>query len=113
RDMANEHDFVFCATRWIGLSEEDIANAVSVLGDLSRFPSIADRLQQGILDTLFLGRLMIAGDGLASNPAFQSQGMSVIDIRELFFDGNSEGGIVGGAATAVAQDWTRAAIGVP
>ena len=113
RDMANEHDFVFCATRWIGLSEEDIANAVSVLGDLSRFPSIADRLQQGILDTLFLGRLMIAGDGLASNPAFQSQGMSVIDTRELFFDGNSEGGIVGGAATAVAQDWTRAAIGVP
>ena len=113
RDMANEHDFVFCATRWIGLSEEDIANAVSVLGDLSRFPSIADRLQQGILDTLFLGRLMIAGDGLASNPAFQSQGMPVIDTRELFFDGNSEGGIVGGAATAVAQDWTRAAIGVP
>ncbi|HKF91092.1 MAG TPA: hypothetical protein VKC52_06385, partial [Acidimicrobiia bacterium] len=46
RDMANEHNFVFCATRWIGLSEEDIGNAVSVLGDISRFPTIADRLQQ-------------------------------------------------------------------
>jgi hypothetical protein len=112
RAMANEHNFVYCATRWIGLSQEDIGNAVSVLGDLSRFPTIADRLQQGILDTLFLGRLMIAGGGFASNPAFQSQGKSVIDTKELFFDGNSEGGIMGGAATAVAQDWTRAVIGV-
>jgi hypothetical protein len=112
RAMANEHNFVYCATKWIGLSQEDIGNAVSVLGDLSRFPTIADRLQQGILDTLFLGRLMIAGGGFASNPAFQSQGKSVIDTKELFFDGNSEGGIMGGAATAVAQDWTRAVIGV-
>jgi hypothetical protein len=113
RDMANEHNFVFCATRWIGLSEEDIGNAVSVLGELSRFPTIADRLQQGVLDTLFLGRLMITHDGFVSDPAFQGNGMPVIDTRELFYDGNSEGGIMGGAATAVAQDWTRAVIGVP
>ena len=113
RDMANEHNFVFCATKWIGLSEEDIGNAVSVLGDLSRFPTIADRLQQGILDTLFLGRLMIRSDGFVSDPAFQGQGTPVIDTHELFYDGNSEGGIMGGAATAVAQDWTRAVLGVP
>jgi hypothetical protein len=111
--MANEHNFVYCATKWIGLSEEDIGNAVSVLRDLSRFPTIADRLQQGILDTLFLGRLMTADDGFATDPAFQGQGTPVIDSRELFFDGNSEGGIMGGAVTAVAQDWTRAVIGVP
>jgi hypothetical protein len=113
RDMANEHNFVFCATKWIGLSEEDIGNAVSVLGELSRFPTIADRLQQGILDTLFLGRLMTAAGGFVSNPAFQGQGTPVIDTRELFFDGNSQGGIMGGAATAVSKDWTRAVIGVP
>jgi hypothetical protein len=113
RDMANEHNFVFCATKWIGLSEEDIGNAVSVLGDLSRFPTIADRLQQGILDTLFLGRLMTDAGGFVSNPAFQGQGTPVIDTRELFFDGNSQGGIMGGAATAVSKDWTRAVIGVP
>ena len=113
RDMANEHNFVYCATKWIGLSQEDIGNAVAVLGDLSRFPTIADRLQQGILDTLFLGRLMTAGGGFVSDAAFQAQGKPVIDTRELFFDGNSEGGIMGGAATAVARDWTRAVIGVP
>jgi hypothetical protein len=113
RDMANEHNFVFCATRLIGLSEEDLGNAVATLNDLSRFPTIADRLQQGMLDTLFLGRLMKAKDGFAGNTIFQgSQGAPVFDTRELFFDGNSQGGIMGGAVTAVAQDWTRAVLGV-
>jgi hypothetical protein len=114
RDMANEHNFVFCATRWIGLSEEDVANAVSILQDLSLFPTLADRLQQGMLNTLFLGRLMKAKDGFVDDPAFHGgQGEPVIDTRELFFDGNSQGGIMGGAVTAVAQDWTRAVLGVP
>lgn len=113
RDMANENNFVFCATKWIGLSEEDLGNAVSILQDISRFPSLADRLQQGMLDTLFLGRLMIAENGFTSDPAFQGGGMPVIDPRDLFYDGNSQGGIMGGAVTAVAQDWKRAVLGVP
>jgi hypothetical protein len=114
RSMANEHNFVFCATKWIGMSEEDIGNAVSILGELGRFPTLADRLQQGMLNALFLGRLMIHPDGLGSHPAFQgSDGRSVIDGRELFYDGNSQGGIMGGAVTAIAIDWTRAVLGVP
>jgi len=114
RDMANEHNFVFCATRLIGLSEEDVGNAVATLNNLSQFPSVADRLQQGMLDTLFLGRLMKAKDGFAADATFQgSQGAPVFDNRELYYDGNSQGGIMGGAITAVAQDWTRAVLGVP
>ncbi len=114
RAMADEHDFVFCATRWLGLSSEDVPNAAATAQDLSQFASIPDRLQQGILDTLFLGRLMIAPGGLVTNPAFQgARGVAVLDRRELFYDGNSLGGILGGAATALAQDWTRAVLGVP
>lgn len=113
RSMANEHNFVFCATKWIGMSEEDIGNAVGILGEFGNFPTLADRCQQGILNTLFLGRLMIHEDGLGSHEAFQgSDGVSVIDPSELFYDGNSQGGIMGGAATAVATDWTRAVLGV-
>ncbi len=114
RAMANEHGFVFCATKWAGMSEDDVPNAVAVLQDLSKFPTIADRLQQGILNTLFLGRLIVHEDGLVSDAAFQgADGTPVIDRSELFYDGNSQGGIMGGAATAVAQDWTRAVLGVP
>ena len=114
RNMANEHNFVFCATNWIGMASEDVANAVSILQDLGRFPTLADRVQQGILDALFLGRLMIRPDGLVSHPAFQApDGAPLIDTRALFYDGNSQGGIIGGALTAVAQDFTRAVLGVP
>ena len=112
--MADEHDFLFCATRWLGLSEEDVPNTVAASQDASVFPSIPDRLQQGILDTLLLGRLMIAPDGLSSASAFRSpSGKAVFDRHHLFYDGNSLGGILGGATTALAQDWTRAVLGVP
>jgi hypothetical protein len=112
--MADEHGYVFCATKWIGMSEEDVPNAAAILEDLGKFPSLADRLQQGVLNTLFLGRLMIHEDGLVTDPAFQDvDGEAVIDRRELYYDGNSQGGIMGGIATAVAIDWERAVLGVP
>ena len=113
RDTADELGFVFCGTNWIGMSSEDIPNAIEILGDLGRFPSLPDRSQQGILNTLYLGRLMIHDEGLGTDPAFWGTGNEpVLDTAELYFDGNSQGAIMGGAATAVAQDWTRAVLGV-
>jgi hypothetical protein len=113
-DFSNEHNIVFCATDWIGMSGGDILNVVGILGDLSKFNTLADRVQQGILNTLFLGRAMKHDDGLVTDPAFQDGGGDpLIATGELFFDGNSQGAIIGGAATAVAQDWTRAVLGVP
>src|SRR5213078_4577502 len=50
--LAYEHDIVLCATDWIGLSQEDIPNVVASLTDLSRFPSMADRMEQGMLNFL-------------------------------------------------------------
>lgn len=113
RAMTNEHDMVYCATRWIGMSTEDVPNAVKLLQELSTFDTLADRVQQGMLDALFLGRLMIRADGLGSHAAFQANGKSIIDTKELFYDSNSQGGIIGGAATAVSVDWKRAVLGVP
>ena len=66
-----------------------------------------------MLNFLFLGRLMIHPQGFAANPAFQPGGRAVIDTRRLFYDGNSQGGILGGALTAVAPDFDRAVLGVP
>jgi hypothetical protein len=111
--MSAEHNFVFCATPWIGMANEDIGNAVTILGNFSFFPSLADRLQQGFVNFMYLGRLMIHPDGFAADPAFQDEGRSVIDGRRLFYDGNSQGGIFGGALTALAPDFTRAVLGVP
>ena len=111
RRMSDTYDVAYCATDWIGMAEEDVFNAIQILADLSRFPSLADRLQQGFLDFLFLGRLMRHPDGFASDPAFQLDGQPLLDTRELYFDGNSQGAIVGGALCAVATDFRRCVLG--
>ena len=107
--MSQEHDFAFCATAWSGMSAEDIPNAVKLLGDLSGFASLADRNQQGFLNQLYLGRLLIHPQGLTANPAFAG----LVDPSRLYYDGNSQGGILGAALTAMAPDFTRAVLGVP
>ena len=49
-----------------------------------------------------------------SDPAFQAtDGSPLVDTSDVFYDGNSQGGILGGAVTAVSTEWTRAVLGVP
>jgi hypothetical protein len=112
-DVANEANMVFCAADWWGMSSGDIGQVLFLLQDLSFFHRLPDRGQQGFLNFLFLGRLMLHEDGLASHPAFQDDQGAVLERSDLFYNGNSQGGIMGGALAAVAQDFTRAVLGVP
>jgi hypothetical protein len=112
-DVANEANIVFCATDWWGMSAGDIPNVINLLLDLSTFHTLADRGQQGFLNFLYLGRLMTHPAGLGRHAAFRDAGGDVLDESDLFYNGNSQGGIMGGALGAVAQDFTRAVLGVP
>jgi hypothetical protein len=115
--FANAHNFVICATDQIGMSSGDLPNTARILADISDFPELGDRVQQGLLNELYLGRTMIHPDGLSSHPAFHVDGTagspSVLDTSHLYYEGNSQGGILGGALTAVAPDFNRAVLGVP
>ena len=111
-NMMAEHDFTYCATNWSGMAEDDIPNALTADGDLSNFDTLADRVQQGVLNFLYLGRLMIHPDGLCSQAAFIVDTKCILDTRKLYYDGNSQGGIIGGALTAVAPDFRQATLGV-
>jgi hypothetical protein len=112
--MANEHNIVFCATDWYGFATQNLPNILLILQNLSLFPLLADGTQQGFLNFLYLGRAMIHPNGLATDPAFRdADGNPVISGDRLFYDGNSQGGILGGALTAVAPDFDRAVLGVP
>ncbi|CAN5599061.1 hypothetical protein BH23ACT3_BH23ACT3_07370 [soil metagenome] len=114
RDMSNEHGAVYCATKWAGMSQDDIGNAVASLQDLSNFSTLVDRLQQGLLDQVVLGRLMSADDGFVADPAFRrADGSPLIDNSRLVYDGNSQGGIMGLALVAISPDLERAVLGVP
>ena len=103
-----------CATWWIGMSEDDYGAVLDALADMSAFRTMPDRLQQSMVNVMFLGRLMKHPAGLSSHAAFQAaDGTPLLDQQNLVFNGVSQGGILGGAATAVAQDWERAFLGVP
>ncbi|MCP3987015.1 MAG: hypothetical protein GY723_21715, partial [bacterium] len=127
RDFADEHGFLSCATDWLGMAEDDYGHiAAAILPEFSKFSALPDRMQQGFLNTLFLGRLLVHEQGFASHCAFQAvdwaptpedpcpaSGEPLFDRSDLFYDGNSQGAIAGGGVTAFAQDWTRAVLGVP
>ncbi|HEU5473802.1 MAG TPA: hypothetical protein VFV67_24420 [Actinophytocola sp.] len=107
---------MFCATPWIGMAQEDIPNVVVSLADASQFPSIPDRSQQGFLNFLFLGRALTHPAGLAARSAFRDAAgrpLHVTGPGSLVYLGNSQGGIMGGALTAIAQDFTLSVLGVP
>jgi hypothetical protein len=117
--LANSYGFTFCATDEIGMSGSDVGiTGGAILPNLSNFPMLADRLHQGLLNGLFLGRLMISPTGFISDSAFHVDGVStgsgpVIDTSHLYYEGSSQGGIFGGALTAIAPDFTRAVLNVP
>ncbi|MBI4730062.1 MAG: hypothetical protein HY775_11290 [Acidobacteria bacterium] len=112
-DRDRERNFMPCATNWMGFAEYDIAGAAATLADPSNMPSMADRSQQGFLNALYLGRVLAHPSGLATDPAFEdADGNPLFATGELFYDGNSQGGIMGGALTALSVDFTRATLGV-
>src|SRR5829696_813741 len=107
--LAAAANLVVCATDWSGMSSEDLPNVFNLSRDLSRFPSLADRNQQGFLNFMFLGRLMIHPQGFPAHPQFAGR----LDTRRLFYAGASQGGVLGGGLTAVAPDFERSALIVP
>lgn len=119
RDLAEDYGYVVCGTDEIGMSSADIGPVAGALNDLSGFPKVADRLQQGLLNEMYLTRLMIHKDGLVTAPEFRVDPLDmnsepVIDTNSAraFYRGNSQGGIMGGALTALSPDLDRAALGV-
>ena len=111
--------FLGCAADWWGMSTPDIPTIATIIADMSGFPSLADRAQQGFLNFMFLGRAIVHPDGFATDPAFQTDtGAPLVktaqgDDTPLFYDGNSQGGIMGGSLVAVSPDISRGILGVP
>ncbi len=114
-DLAQDHSMIACATDEIGMASEDVGEVVLALGDLSRFKVVPDRLQQGLLNELFLARLMYHPGGMGTHPAFQdgdgfTAGESVIRTDHVYYMGASQGGIMGGPLTAISPDFIQSAL---
>ncbi|HVV74466.1 MAG TPA: hypothetical protein VHC43_00400 [Mycobacteriales bacterium] len=112
-EMADREGMLYCAVNWFGFANADVPNAILALSNLSVFPILADRTEQGELNFLYLARLMISPHGFAKSPAFQRHGKTFINLHDgVYYDGNSQGGIYGGTVCAVSIDVRRCALGV-
>jgi hypothetical protein len=114
RQLGTENNMITCATDFIGMADEDVfPEALPALQDLSKFEPLPDRLQQGFLDFVYLGRLLTQPNGFFNDPAFKVGGVSALDPSNVSYYGNSQGGIAGGALTAIEPDVTRSVLYVP
>ncbi len=117
RDTADKYRLVLCSTNALGLDGNDELTDAGLFADLSNFAVVPDHLLQAMIDDLYLGRLLASPRGFAANPAFEAPGPQhtpFIDTSEaLTYYGNSEGSLIGGAATAISTEWRRAVLGVP
>jgi len=108
---ANEHGWILVASDWLGLSEYDeVAVALMLSSDISNFAMIPDRCTQGMLNALIVMRLM--KDQFYNDPSVIFNGATVVNPDVRFYNGNSQGGILGTVYMAVTQDVERGTIGV-
>lgn len=111
--LANAENFVLIATDWAGMATPDLANLGGFLatGEVHRFSTVADRLQQGVLNAILSSR-MLQGD-LRLDPAVDMGDHSAIDPDRIFYIGSSQGGIMGSVLMAVSPDIQRGILDVP
>ena len=119
---ANISNTSWCATNWAGFSEDDIGSVIATLGDISNFPQMADRMQQGFVNMIYLGRAMTMAGGFDTDPAFQidpdggggNPAGPVLQTGSghLYWEGISQGAIMGGALTALEPDLTQSVLNV-
>ncbi len=83
------------------------------LQDMSTFDTQVDHMLQGFVNFQFLGRLLNSSSGFVTDAAFRSGGQPLFKTHDAHFMGYSQGGIMGGAVSALSTEWTRAILGVP
>jgi hypothetical protein len=117
---ANIANTTWCATNWAGFSGDDIGNVINSLADLSNFNKLTDRMQQGFVNMIYLGRAMTMSGGFDTNAAFQFDpdgDLNFTPVLEtgpgnLYWEGISQGAIMGGALTALEPDLTQSVLDV-
>ncbi len=108
--IADQNNFIFFACDWTGMSEDDEFGVNVMLGDMSHFPWLADRIHQGMIEALLLARGM--RERFGALPEVMERGV-VIDPTQLYYSGISQGGIYGATYMAISTDVTRGHLGVP
>lgn len=100
-----------CATDYLGMSAADVPTIIEEFRDFSRFRTQPDRMLQGHIAFVLLGRLLTSHEGLSWQEPFAVDGRPAVQELPAFL-GASQGGILGGAASAVGAEWDRVVLAV-
>lgn len=109
RGMARDHDMVFVATDWQGMSNDDVTTVATALSDVTTFPRVTDRLMQGVLNGAVMAR-SFSGACKELPEALSDDGDPVIAEGKPYYIGISQGGIMGATLLTVSPDIERGAL---
>jgi hypothetical protein len=110
--LAQDNGWVVFATDWTGLALDDSPFiALMLVKDPGNFSMVPERTLQGFVEALSAAELITGS--LAEDPWLSVGGVPLIDTSSVWFYGNSAGGILGGAYTALSQRIQRVVLGTP
>ncbi len=95
---------------WLGLSSRDAGTASIIATDFNQLLHLVERLQQAHINGIAMARMVIRR--LRKEPKLQVNGKPVIDNKQLYYLGISNGAIQGGTLMALSPDIQRAVLNV-
>lgn len=115
-EMADRHGFILYAQDWTGFAEDDV-NGITfmIVQDPTYFSIIPERSMQGMVEQILGMRLAmtkLVDDAKFIFPDASEAPQKVIDPSRPYYDGNSQGAIMGGALVAMSPDIKRGVFGV-
>ncbi len=110
-EAAHRYGWVLFATDWTGMKDDDVMVIMDeIASGMSNFATVPDRLHHGVLEFLMAAEVMM-GDG-ANDELLSQDGVLLYDPDELFYYGNSQGSILGGAYVPVSKRIEKGVFGV-
>lgn len=110
--LAENQGYILFGTSWKGMSDEDVDPIIfMILGDMSNFAMIGDRLHQGQFEALQMATLMRGA--MTSDPNLMVGDTSLIDPEQFSYYGVSLGSVLGGAQVAMSPHVDNAAMQIP
>ncbi|MFT5681926.1 MAG: hypothetical protein ACI8RZ_002844 [Myxococcota bacterium] len=110
--LADDNGMVVFAADWTGMKFADTGPiTLALIQDPHMFSTVPERTMQGFVEFTMLATLM-SGD-MVGEAQLTVEGTPLIDPERLYFYGNSQGAVLGGAYAAMSPDIQRAVLGVP
>ena len=111
-ELADDNGYIVFAADWTGMKFADSGPiTLSLITSPHLFSTVPERTMQGFVEFTMLADLMRGG--LVDDAQLTVDGTALIDPEHLYFYGNSQGAVLGGAYSAMSPDIERAVLGVP